>query len=81
MPGPQIKNWDQYHALRDKGMPKARAAAIVNGASAKRVKNRQAYTNLRVQHRSAPREMAAAIVNARHDHKRLPRPLLAKARR
>jgi hypothetical protein len=30
MPGPQVKNWPQYEALRDKGMSKAQAAAIVN---------------------------------------------------
>jgi hypothetical protein len=30
MPGPQIKNWPQYEALRAKGMSKAKAAAITN---------------------------------------------------
>jgi hypothetical protein len=30
MPGKQVKNWDKYHALRDKGMSKERAARITN---------------------------------------------------
>jgi len=38
MPGPQIKNWDMYHALRRKGMPKTAAAKITNAASTKKRK-------------------------------------------
>lgn len=30
MPGKQVKNWKQYHALRRKGMSKSRAARITN---------------------------------------------------
>ena len=30
MPGKQVKNWDQYHALRRKGMTKTKAAKIAN---------------------------------------------------
>jgi len=30
MPGSQVKDWPQYHRLRQKGMSKAQAAAIVN---------------------------------------------------
>jgi hypothetical protein len=30
MPGPQIKDWDKYHALRRKGMSKEQAAKIAN---------------------------------------------------
>lgn len=33
MPGPQIKDWDKYHALRDKGMSKEKAARIANSGS------------------------------------------------
>jgi len=39
MPGNQVKNWDQYHALRDKGMSKEQAAKIVNAAG-KRLKDK-----------------------------------------
>lgn len=35
MPGPQVKNWDQYHAIRKEGYSKESAAKIVN-AHAKR---------------------------------------------
>lgn len=30
MPGKQVKNWEQYHALRRKGFSKRSAAKIVN---------------------------------------------------
>lgn len=30
MPGPQIKDWDKYHALRRQGMSKEKAARIAN---------------------------------------------------
>lgn len=30
MPGPQIKNWRQYHKLRKKGHSKESAAKITN---------------------------------------------------
>lgn len=30
MPGPQVKNWDMYEALRKKGFSKESAARIVN---------------------------------------------------
>ena len=32
MPGKQVKNWKQYHALRRKGMSKTRAAKITNAS-------------------------------------------------
>lgn len=40
MPGKQVKNWKQYHALRRKGMSKSRAAKIAN-AHAKRRRSRK----------------------------------------
>lgn len=39
MPGPEVKNWDQYHALRKKGMTKKQAAMITNAASRKVAKS------------------------------------------
>lgn len=30
MPGPEVKNWDQYEALRKKGFSKEAAARITN---------------------------------------------------
>lgn len=33
MPGKQVKNWRQYHALRRSGKSKASAARITNAAS------------------------------------------------
>lgn len=38
MPGPQVKNWPQYEALRAKGMSKSSAAKITNAASKKKRK-------------------------------------------
>lgn len=39
-PGPSIKKPDTYEALRDKGMPKSKAAAISN-AQAKKSKRKK----------------------------------------
>lgn len=36
VPGPQVKNWKQYEALRAKGMTKTKAAKITNAASKKK---------------------------------------------
>jgi len=36
MPGPQVKNWDQYEALRGKGYSKSSAARITNASVKKR---------------------------------------------
>lgn len=33
MPGKQVKNWKQYHALRRQGKSKESAARIANAAS------------------------------------------------
>ena len=38
MPGKQVKNWDKYHALRDKGMSKEKAAKITNAEPGKKKK-------------------------------------------
>lgn len=35
MPGKQVKNWRQYHALRKKGMGKGKAARITNASKKK----------------------------------------------
>lgn len=35
MPGKQVKNWRQYHALRRKGKSKTTAAKIANASSRK----------------------------------------------
>ena len=35
MPGKEVKNWDQYHALREEGMSKEKAARITNAAQRK----------------------------------------------
>lgn len=40
MPGKQVKNWDQYHALREKGMSKERAARITNSDNKKKRKRK-----------------------------------------
>lgn len=40
MPGPQVKNWKQYEALRAKGMSKERAAKITNAAAGKKRKRK-----------------------------------------
>jgi hypothetical protein len=34
MPGPQVLNWEQYHALREKGYSKEKAAKITNSKPA-----------------------------------------------
>lgn len=36
MPGPQIKNWRVYHALRRRGLSKTRAAKIANSKRRRR---------------------------------------------
>lgn len=41
MPGKQIKNWKQYHALRQKGMSKTRAAKITNAGSGRKRRSRR----------------------------------------
>ena len=38
MPGNQVLNWDQYHALREKGMSKEKAARITNASAKKKGK-------------------------------------------
>jgi hypothetical protein len=35
MPGKQVKNWKQYHALRKKGKSKTSAAKITNASKRK----------------------------------------------
>jgi hypothetical protein len=35
MPGKQVKNWDKYHALREKGKSKEEAARIANSDAGK----------------------------------------------
>lgn len=41
MPGKSVKNWPQYEALRHKGMPKSRAAAITNASAGRKRKRRR----------------------------------------
>ena len=36
MPGPQVKDWDKYHRLREQGMSKEEAAKTVNAQAAKK---------------------------------------------
>ena len=36
MPGKQVRNWGQYHALRRRGLPKGTAARIVNSRRRRR---------------------------------------------
>jgi len=36
MPGKQVKNWKQYHALRRKGLSKTSSAKIANARSRRR---------------------------------------------
>ena len=38
MPGKEVLNWDQYHALREKGMSKEKAAKITNASAKKKGK-------------------------------------------
>ena len=33
MPGKQVKDWDKYHALREDGASKEKAAKITNASS------------------------------------------------
>lgn len=40
MPGPQVKDWDKYHALREKGYSKEKAAKIANSGKKKKRKRR-----------------------------------------
>ena len=40
MPGKQVKNWKQYHALRKSGKSKESAARITNAASKKKRRRR-----------------------------------------
>ena len=40
MPGKQVKNWDQYEALRKKGKSKESAAKITNASSKKKGKKK-----------------------------------------
>lgn len=42
MPGPQVKNWDQYEALRDKGYSKESSAKITNAGVRKAMERRLA---------------------------------------
>jgi hypothetical protein len=37
MPGKQVKRWDVYHALREKGESKEKAAKIANSSPEKKV--------------------------------------------
>lgn len=41
MPGKQVKNWKQYHALRKKGMSKGKAARITNAHAKRRRKSKK----------------------------------------
>lgn len=41
MPGKQVENWDQYEALRKKGMSKEKAARITNASVAKKKRVRK----------------------------------------
>jgi hypothetical protein len=41
MPGPQVKNWKQYEALRKKGFSKKSAAKIVNAGAGKGKRGRR----------------------------------------
>lgn len=36
MPGKQVKDWKTYEALREKGVPKTKAAKIANSGAAKK---------------------------------------------
>jgi hypothetical protein len=40
VPGKQVKNWKQYHALRRKGKSKTTAAKIANAGRKKRRRKR-----------------------------------------
>lgn len=39
MPGPEVKDWDMYHALRRKGHSKQSAARIANSHTAGTVRS------------------------------------------
>lgn len=41
MPGKQVRDWDMYHALRDKGHSEESAARITNGVVRRRRKRRR----------------------------------------
>lgn len=41
VPGPQVKNWPQYEALRAKGMTKTKAAKITNASSKKKKRRKK----------------------------------------
>lgn len=41
MPGPQVKNWAMYHALRKQGKTKTQAAKIANAAAKKKKRKRR----------------------------------------
>ena len=40
MPGPEVKDWNQYEALRRKGLTKESAARITNASVKKRKRKR-----------------------------------------
>lgn len=41
MPGRQVRDWDRYHALREQGMSKEKAARIANAMAQDRPKRRR----------------------------------------
>ena len=41
MPGKQVKNWRQYHALRRQGFSKKSAAKITNSKAGKKARSRK----------------------------------------
>jgi hypothetical protein len=41
MPGPQVKDWDVYHALRERGASKEEAARIANAQAKKKRKKKK----------------------------------------
>lgn len=41
MPGPEVKDWKLYHALRRRGLSKQRAATIANGVASRRKHGRR----------------------------------------
>lgn len=45
MPGPQVKNWNQYHALRKEGYSKSAAAKIANAGSGSKSKTTKKGTS------------------------------------
>jgi hypothetical protein len=40
MPGKQVANWDMYHALRERGLSKEKAARITNSKAGNRKRKR-----------------------------------------